>query len=75
MESYPMQCPIVELDRGALVGTLVALVCVVVAIFLACGMSKPTPRAVTVGLGFLVLFAVMVVGASLSLSNTIEVRY
>ena len=75
MESYPMQCPVIEIVPAAFVATALALLASAVAAFLASIVSKPRARAVAIAISFVVLVAVMILGANISLLHLIEVRY
>ena len=75
MESYPLQCPVVELVGSGLATTGAGLVACVLVLVLASTSHNPKVRLSSVALGFAALFIVMILGTDLSLAHTVEVRY
>ena len=75
MESYPAQCPVVEVVGSALAATSLGLLACVLGLFYASASHTPTVRISGVVVGFAALVIVMIVGANLSLAHTIELRY
>lgn len=75
MESYPLQCRVVEVVGSGLAATGVGLFACVLLLFFASTSQTPKVRFPTAVVGFAALFTVMIVGASASLAHTVEVRY
>jgi prolipoprotein diacylglyceryltransferase len=75
MESYPVQCRIVEIVHSGLAITGVVLIASVASIFLASRAGRPKLRATGVVAGFVGLAIVMALGAELSWAHSIELRY
>ena len=63
MESYPMQCTIVEIGYGGLVIAGTVVIARVAAVFLASVVTRPGMRAVSIVAGFVGLAIVMAFGA------------
>jgi hypothetical protein len=75
MESYPMQCPVVEVVGSSLATTGVGLVACVLLLFFASMSHTSKVRISSVVLGFAALFIVIIVGTNVSLAHTVEVRF
>ena len=75
MESYPVQCRIVEIVGGGLTITSIMLLVSVASLFLASLVTRPRSRAVSIVAGLVGLVIVMTIGVDLSLVNGIELRY
>ena len=75
MESYPVQCRIVEIVYSGLAITGVVLIVSVAPIFLASMADRPKIRAASIVAGFVGLAIVMAFGAELSWALSIELRY
>jgi hypothetical protein len=75
MESYPLQCPVVHVEKSGLAATGVGLTASVLLIFFASGRYTSRVRISGVVVGFAVLSIVMIVGMNLSLTHSIELRY
>jgi hypothetical protein len=75
MESYPLQCPVLEVEKSGLAVAIVGLLAGVSLLFFASASNTSWLRISGVVVGFAVLFIVMAVGMNLSLEHSIEVRY
>ena len=75
MESYPLQCPIVEVEQSGLAATAGGLILSVLLISIASVSTADKVRISGVGVGFVILFIVMIAGLNLSLAHSIELRY
>ncbi|RLQ86009.1 hypothetical protein D9V28_03960 [Mycetocola zhadangensis] len=75
VESYPLQCPVIEIDESGLAATAVGLIASVLLLFFASARNTFRVRASGVVVGFAVLFIVIIVGVNVSLAHSIELRY
>lgn len=75
MESYPLQCPVIEVVGSGLAATGVGLIACVLWLFFASMSHTSKVRISSVVLGFAALFVVIIVGTNFSLAHTVEVRY
>ena len=75
MESYPLQCPVLEVVGGGLAATSVGLIACVLLLFFASTSQISKVRIPSVVVGFAALLIVMIVGANVSLAHTVELRY
>ncbi|TFB54698.1 hypothetical protein [Cryobacterium sp. Sr3] len=75
LESYPVQCRIVEIKCSGLAITGVVLIISVASIFLASMAGRPKMRAASIVAGVVGLAIVMAFGAELSWADSIELRY
>ena len=75
MESYPVQCTIVEIGYSGLAIIVMVLIVSVSSVFLASVVTRPKMRAASIVAGFVGLAIVMAFGAELSLVQGTELRY
>lgn len=75
MESFPLQCPVVQVVGSGLAATGVGLIACVLLLLFASMSHTSQVRIPGVVVGFTALFIVIIVGTNLSLAHTIEVRY
>lgn len=75
MESYPVQCTIVEIVYSGLAMTGIVLTASVSSLFLASVLIRPKIRVASIVAGFVGLAIVMALGTDLSLVRGTELRY
>ena len=75
MESYPVQCRIVEIVVDGITITGIMLLVSVTSLFLTSSVTHTRARAVSIIAGFIGLVIVMTVGVDLSLVQGTELRY
>jgi hypothetical protein len=75
MESYPMQCPVIEVVESGFAATAVGLIVCVLLLFFASASRCTKVRISGAVVGLAALFIVMVLGASASLLHTVDLRY
>jgi hypothetical protein len=75
MESYPLQCPIVEVESSGLAATAVGLIASVMLLFFSSASNTSKVRISGVVVGFAALTIVVIVGLNMSLAHSIELRY
>jgi len=75
MESYPAQCPVVEITRSGLAATGAGLTACVLVLVFASTRTIPWVRFSGIVVGFAALVFVVIVGADVSLAHSVELRY
>jgi hypothetical protein len=75
MESYPAQCPVVEVEGSGFAATCAALTACVLVLFLSSTGRTSMVRTPIIVAGFIALVIVVIVGANVSLAHSVELRY